>query len=266
MLFTGCTSLTGKKATTTTTTPTTTTATQALQDRIAAAESRIAGLESQGNSTKTDVDSLLDRLTVLEGQTGGVDNSAEIADLQDQIDALTDEIDALEEGDSDSGNSTPTNNEAIRWRFEQPAFYSKTGTYLSGLEGYLREDTRVKDEDIYYIALWVRATPDAIINRTQFYITLTLKPSSSSDYALLSDSTYMDTDDIVLIEGSSTGRIPEPSWEADFQTKTREGAEVTRKVVFESSIITIEDLDVGNNSFSDHYIYFPLVLELYYAD
>jgi len=262
MLLTGCTSLTGKKATTTPTT--TTTAAQALQDRIAATESRVAGLESGANSTKSDIDSLIDRVTVLEGDTTeATDYSTDITDLQEQIDALTDEIDAL--ADEEEGNSTPSDNEAIRWRFEQPAFYSKTGSYLPNLEGYLREDTRVKEEDIYYIDLWIRATT-AITERTQLYITLTLKPSSTSDYALLDENTYLDTDDVVLVEGGTPERISEPDWDADFQTKTREGADVTRKVVFESSIITVDTLPLGNAQFSDNYIYVPLVLELYYAD
>jgi hypothetical protein len=76
----------------------------------------------------------------------------------------------------------------------------------------------------------------------------------------------MDTDDIVDVYGGEPERISEPSWEVDFQNKTREGSEVTRKVVFESSLITIDSLDFGNAQFSDNYIYIPLVLELYYAD
>jgi len=265
MLFTGCTSLTGKKATTTTTTPTTTTATQALQDRIAAAESRIAGLESGANSTKVDVDSLLDRLTVLEGQSGGVDNSAEIADLQDQIDALTDEIDALEGLDSSTDSSTPSDNEAIRWRFESPTFYDRRGDIITGLVGEWREDTRIKEEDIYYVTLWIY-NDGAPLADTQFYVEWTLKPSSSSDYALLSNATYLDTDDTVSVYGAvMPNHIPEPSWDASFDTKTREGVETTKKVEFESSMISTTLMPTDTSGSTD-YIYLELVLELYYAD
>jgi len=261
MLLTSCSSLTGKKATTTTTTPTTTTATQALQDRIAATESRIAGLESQGNSTKTDVDSLLDRLTVLEGQSGGVDNSAEIADLQDQIDDLYATIDELE--NEPSSPSDFTTGEPIRWRLNDPKLYSySTDTEFTGASLFTdvqADDPRLDEEGTYYLDLIIRntSTTDPIPLHT-FYIKFTMVPYTG-EYALLSEEkTYLDTDTVWVSDGTS---LAEPGWYASYDVRDRDG-DITKKVTFESEKCANSSFELG----TEETIKMTLYLELYYAD
>jgi len=261
MLLAGCAPLTSKK--TTTTPATNTTATQALQDRIAAAESRIAGLEAQGNSTKTDVDSINDRLTVVEGNTTEVpDYSSEIADLQEQIDALTDEIDELN-SPSDSNGSTLVTSEPIRWRLVDPIVYSyATDNEIAGnlFTDIVADDSRLEEEGVYYLDLIVRNDDSANITLGTFYIKFVMRPYTS-EYALLDESaTYLDTDDVWVSTGLPS--LAEPSWDASYDTREREGKDITKKVVFESercaaSTFTLTPGDT---------IRMTLFLELYYAD
>jgi len=264
MLLTSCSPI-AKKATPApaTTTPTTT---QALQDRIAAAESRVTGLESGLNADKANIDSLINRVIMLEGDTGeAADYSSEIADLQAQIDDLVDELDnSVSENDVSSDETSYS--EPIRWRFDNPVLYNYANDQVISdahlITDVRPDDSRVEEEGVYYLDLIITntdpTTPIVPINLGTCYIKFTMRPYSSSDYALLDESEmYLDTDEIPYL---SWGGIPfaEPSWDASYDTREREGQEVTKKVIFESDRCAISSLE-GT-------VKLTLFLELYYAD
>ena len=249
-------------------TPTTSTsATAALQDRIAAAESRLTAVENnQGQETdvSVEIDAINAKISSLEGQVSSSSNQADIDNLQGQIDALVDELDSIT--DPDNPSSPLITNEAIRWRFDNPVIYDyATDAIISNanLVTDVRPDVnRVDEEGIYYLDLTITNTSNPIvpggIDLDTCYIKFTMRPYSSSDYTLLDeDSVYLDTDEPPYISWVATP-FAEPGWSTSYDTRTREGQEVTKKVIFESDRCAMGDLK-GT-------IKLTLFLELYYAD
>jgi phage host-nuclease inhibitor protein Gam len=262
LLLSGCMGL-DKKPTTTTTPTTSTTAVAALQDRTTALESRITALEgkvSNLSNNDVEIEQLQADIASLQAELANY-SSAELEALQTQIDVLTDQLDELTENGSSSGSAITT--DVVRWRFDTPTIYQyPSNAPIADLVTYIYADTTIKDEDIYFVTITVKNDTGATILLGTCYFDVVLRPRTSTDYALLDESTFMDADDRPYRWlGTNSSFLPELSWDADFYTRTVLGEDVTRRVTFTSSRWTITaGLEPGEE------IVIPLALELYYAD
>jgi phage host-nuclease inhibitor protein Gam len=263
LFLSGCMGLDKKTTTTTTPTPTSTTAVTALQDRTTALESRITALEgkvSNLSNNEVEIEQLQADMASIQAELANY-SSTELANLQAQIDILTDQIDELTENSSSSSSTITT--DVVRWRFDTPAIYQyPSNAPIAGLDTYIYTDTTIKDEDIYFVTIVVKNDTGATIPLGACYFDVVLRPRTSTDYALLDESTFMDTDDRPYRWlGTDSSFLPELSWDADFYTRTVLSKDVTRRVTFTSSRWNITTgLDDGEE------IVIPLALELYYAD
>jgi hypothetical protein len=226
-----------------------------------AKKSDLSGYATTGSYASADALSSL--RSEFDALYGGLNN----ADSTDSLVSLRERVEALE---TEQEEQEAIASETIRWKFEMPALLKPVSEVPIAITGgdlmtWVDVDGRLEDEDLYYVDLYIgnsNATDAMVVTDSTFFVKLKMKPKSSSDYALLDDSdTYLDTDDTPVVPtGVLPSYIVEPSWEAEFETKTREGQEVTRYVLFESGNITITDIPAST------YVKIPLVLELLYAD
>jgi hypothetical protein len=212
---------------------------QALQSTMADVQSQLADQSNQ----LAEIGTTLSELETPD--TSGFATQEDLANLQAnlsaQIDALANPPEPEPEEDSELTET--------RWT---PSVALVSPTYTTGNSDKLfleiEADTRIKEEDIYYLTITLANTsPDEDFTNFKTGFKVILSPSDDS--LVDEDDTYLDSDN-----------SPWLSWESDYLTRTREGQEVTKRIEFESDKYTIGTLAAGDG------IVLELVLELYYAD
>ena len=247
-----------------------------LAGQVASIGGQVAGFQTSLSQTQTTLDNALatqatlatkDSVAGLATQQSVADLGATIANLSNQDSSLTTQladIDARLKALETPPATTPPTVGSIRWGFDDPILLYGNGNTVvvtDDTEVYLTGMTRIEDEDLYYGTLVVQYNGDASQNMpANWYVELELRPAKSTDYALLSEDTYVDTDERPTLSGCSVGKLSSPIWDASFYTRTREGIDVTKYVIFDSS--TLSALTIN----PDGYIDIPLVLELHYAE
>ena len=260
-----------------------------VASQIAEVNNKIVVLEGQQTSGDGKIDSLSSRLDTflsnsvdyitqddLAGLTDGMATDSQVSDMQSSIDSLrnentflSDRINVLEAvaPDEDNGDSTTPSDTIfgeVRWNIKDVQLVDATWTDTE-LWGFDRtndysididSDDVIEEEDLYYLDVRIEVDDTGdypySLNTKDAYIEFVLYPRD--DATLDQDLTYVDSDDPPWLE-----------WDADFVTKTREGIEVTRRVVFSSDELgdhgtTYQVID------ADEELEIDLVLELYYAE
>jgi len=253
---------------------------ETLSNQVIQLDQRMSTME--GYATKIDkiddIDTSLNQLLAtsagyvtqsdLAGITDGMADEGQISNLQASIDALNitnadllARLEALEEEETSNGSSTIS--DTIRWRFEDPVLLTSVGNpvaLVTGQSFYKRVDTsRIQEEGSYYLDLVMENSSG--INwdiEGNFRMEIALKPYTSSDYAMLSEDTFLDTDDSPSMYKTVPLSMSYPSWDSTFETRTREGQEVIRRITFTSNRLSALTLEDGGS------VVISLVLELYY--
>ena len=246
-----------------------------LSSQIIELDNRAITLEADSSRLDTFISTSANYATQgdLTGLTNGMATESSVSDLQSSIDSLRNEngflndriaeleiVEAIEEEEEEAEAESVFGE--VRWNIKDVQLVDATWT---NTESYVEErsndyfididaDDIIEEEDLYYLDVQIEVDDDGAfqydLNTKDAYIEFVLYPRD--DATLDQDLTYVDSDDPPWLE-----------WDADFVTKTREGIEVTRRVVFSSDELgdhgtTYQTIEAGEELEID------LVLELYY--